>query len=316
MYLGIDIGGTRLKVGVVDESGRVLCEGEAPTPDNRRDLEQRLPMLIREVLGDVGPDAVGFGCKGVIDAATTEVRTMPGLWEYLQGMRLSTLLKGIVADGVRVAADNDAKAAMAGEVMWGAAKGRRNAFLLTLGTGVGGAILADGKIMRGAGDVAGHLGHITADPDGPLCICGNYGCLQTVFSARAIEAEAWTAVHAGVSSPMTNAIRALPERLTCQFVFAEAQRGDPVASGILARQIRLLGAAVAGLMLALDPEIVILSGSIAQAGPALFEPLQFEVDWRVKGLLKRSVPMVPSGVEDTSGVVGAAALAACSSADR
>ena len=197
-------------MGVVDESGRVLREGEAPTPDNRRDLEQRLPMLIREVLGDVGPEAVGFGCKGVIDAATTEVRTMPGLWEDLQGMRLSTLLKGIVADAAG-GRRNDAKAAMAGEVMWGAAKGRRNAFLLTLGTGVGGAILADGKIMRGAGDVAGHLGHITADPDGPLCIRGNYGCLQTVFSARAIEAEAWTAVDAGVSSPMTNAIRALPE---------------------------------------------------------------------------------------------------------
>jgi len=216
----------------------------------------------------------------------------------------------LIPGGVPVAADNDAKAALAGEVMWGAAKGRRNVFLLTLGTGVGGAILADGMILRGAGDVAGHLGHITADPDGPLCICGNYGCLQTVFSARAIEAEAWAAVHSGVSSPMTNALRAVPERLSCRFVFTEAQRGDPVASGILARQIRLLGGAIAGLMLALDPEIVILSGSIAQAGAALFEPLQMEIDWRVKGLLKRSVPLAPSGVEDTSGIAGAAALAA------
>jgi glucokinase len=109
---------------------------------------------------------------------------------------------------------------------------------------------------------------------------------------------------------MTNALRSFPERLNCEFVFAEAQRGDPVASGILSRRLRVLGAAIAGLLHALDPEIVILSGSIAQAGPALFEPLQREIDWRVQGLLPRSVPLVPSGVKDTSGVVGAAALAA------
>lgn len=314
MYLGIDIGGTRLKAGLVDSNGRIIRDGEAPTPGNRADLEQRLPMLIREVLNGLEPEAAGFGCKGVIDAETTEVLTMPGVWEYLQGIRLSSLAAGLIPGGVPVAADNDAKAALAGEVMWGAAKGRRNVFLLTLGTGVGGAILADGRILRGAGGVAGHLGHITADPDGPLCICGNYGCLQTVFSARAIEAEAWAAVHSGVSSPMTNALRAAPEHLSCRFVFTEAQRGDPVASGILARQIRLLGGAIAGLMLALDPEIVILSGSIAQAGAALFEPLQMEIDWRVRGLLKRSVPLAPSGVEDTSGIAGAAALAASAAA--
>lgn len=310
MYLGIDIGGTRLKAGVVDSAGCVVRSGEAPTPDNRRDIEQRLPMLVREVLLGQQPQAAGFGCKGVIDSATTEVRTMPGVWEYLRGILLRDLLVGIVPGGIPIAADNDAKAALAGELMWGAARGRSNALLLTLGTGVGGAILADGKILRGAAGVAGHLGHITADPDGPLCICGNYGCLQTVFSARAIEAEAWTAVHSGISSPMTNALRAAPERLSCQLVFSEAQRGDPVASGILARQIRLLGGAVAGLILALDPEVVILSGSIAQAGPALFEPLQMEIDWRVKGLLQRSVALLPTGVDDISGVVGAAALAA------
>lgn len=310
MYLGIDIGGTRLKAGLVAPDGRVISQAESPSPDNRADLEQRLPMLIREVVGAQVPAGVGFGCKGVIDSATTNVRTMPGLWGYLVGLSLKDFVKDIVGPDLPVAADNDARAAMAGEFLWGAAKGRSNALLLTLGTGVGGAVLAEGKILRGAGDVAGHLGHVNADPNGPLCICGNYGCLEAVFSARAIEADAWTAVHLGIASPMTNVLRSWPERLSCQFVFEEAQRGDPVASGILARKIRLLGASIAGLLHALDPEVVILSGSIAQAGPVLFEPLQMEVDWRIQGLLKRSVPLVSSGVQDTSGVVGAAALAA------
>jgi glucokinase len=310
VYLGIDIGGTRLKAGLVDRSGRIVREGEAQSPHNRPDLEQRLPQLVREIVGDANPAAAGFGCKGIVDAGTTAVRTMPGVWNYLVGIRLSDLLDGIIAKGTPVAADNDAKAAMAGELLWGAARGRRNALLLTLGTGIGGAIVSDGRLLRGAADVAGHLGHITADPNGPLCICGNYGCLEAIFSARAIEAEAWAATHLGVASPMTNALRSVPTRLTCQFVFEEASRGDPVASGIIARRMRVFGAALAGMLHALDPEIVILSGSIAQAGPLLFEPLQKEVDWRIQGLLKRSVPLCSSGVTDTSGVVGAAALAA------
>ncbi|MBI5086956.1 MAG: ROK family protein, partial [Acidobacteria bacterium] len=129
------------------------------------------------------------------------------------------------------------------------------------------------------------------------------------FSARAIEAEAWTAAHQGCVSSMTEILRTAPDSLDCRFVFAQAARGDLIAPGILERRIKDLGAAIAGLLHALDPEVVILGGSIAEAGAALFEPLQREVDWRVKGLLKRSVPLLPNGVADTSGVVGAAGLA-------
>lgn len=310
MYLGIDIGGTRLKAGLVDESGRLIRSAATASPVSRQALESTLPTLIRQVLdGEPNPRAVGFGCKGIIDAGTSQVRTLPGLWGFLVGLRLSGTVEGLVDRGTPIAADNDAKAALAGEVAWGAAQGRRNVLLLTLGTGVGGAILADGKILRGATDVAGHLGHICAEPDGPLCICGNHGCLEAIFSSRAIEAEAWAATHLGCSSPMTEILRAHPEALSCQFVFEQAGLGDPIAQRLLATRIRTLGACLAGLLHALDPEVVILSGSIAEAGAALFEPLQREVDWRVRGLLKRQVPLVPTGVNDTSGIVGAAGLA-------
>jgi glucokinase len=116
-------------------------------------------------------------------------------------------------------------------------------------------------------------------------------------------------MHQGCASPMCDTLRAGPGALSARFVFEQAALGDPIAKNILADKIRILGAAIAGLLHALDPEVVVLSGSIAEAGAALFEPLQREVDWRIQGLLGRAVPLVPSGVGDTSGVVGAAALA-------
>jgi glucokinase len=310
VYLGIDIGGTRLKAGLVDEEGRVVRSKATTSPATRKGFEKTLPALIRQVLGEDAPRGVGFGCKGIIDTATTTVRTLPGRWGFLVGVRLSDMVEGLVPKRTPVAADNDAKAALAGEVLWGAAKGRSDVILLTLGTGVGGAILAGGRILRGSSDVAGHLGHLTADPDGPACICGNYGCLEAVFSARAIESEAWAAMHQGVASPMTDILRTQPEALSCRFVFEQAAIGDPVAREIIARKIRVLGATIAGLIHALDPEVVIVSGSISEAGRALFEPLQKEVDWRIRGMIKHPVPLISSGVNDTSGIVGAAALGA------
>jgi glucokinase len=310
MFLGIDIGGTRLKAGLVDSEGRILRQAFSTLPASRAALLSTLPVLVNQVVEGDAVLAAGFGCKGIIDRATTEVLTMPGVWHFLEGLRLSETLQNTAAAGVPVAADNDAKAALAGEIAWGAARGRSNVFLLTLGTGIGGAILSDGRILRGASGAAGHLGHLTVAPDGPDCICGNRGCLEAVFSARAIEADAWSATHLGVASPMCDILRANPDSLSCRFVFEQAALGDPVARRIVERKIPVLAGAIAGLVHALDPELVIVSGSVAGAGEALFEPLRRGVAWRIRGLIKHEVPIVPSGVNDTSGIVGAAGLAA------
>jgi len=309
MYLGIDIGGTRLKCGLVTASGEMLRAADTHSPASRQALESALNTLVPQVLDGREPLAAGFGCKGIIDTADTMVRTLPGVWSFLVGVRLSDMLSGLIPAGTPVAADNDAKAVLAGEVVWGAAQGRRNVLLLTLGTGIGGAVLCDGRILRGAAGVAGHLGHVLADPNGPPCFCGNHGCLEAIFSARAIEAEAWSLVHKGCSSPMAEILRAHPETLSTRFVFEQAALGDSLARHILDTKIRVFGAVLAGLLHAFDPELVILSGSIADAGAAVFEPLQREIDWRVRGLLKRPVPLVPTGLRDTSGIAGAAALA-------
>ena len=309
ILLGIDVGGTRLKAGLVDGGGAVLKQDSASTPDTIKTFHERLKQLVGDVIQDARPAATGFACKGIIEPDTTLVDRLPGAWQFLEGHRLDETLAGLIPDAAPVTADNDAKAALAGEVMWGAAQGRRNVLLLTLGTGIGGAVLDDGRLLRGASGVAGHLGHTLVDPDGNSCLCGAKGCLETVFSSRAIEAEAWSAMHQGVASPMTRELRENPASLNCRRIFEHAAGGDRVAMEILGRRIELFGAGLAGLLHAFDPEIVILTGQVAEAGEQLFAPLRRAVHSRTQGLLRRDVPIVPGGVNDTSGVVGAAALA-------
>lgn len=303
--LGVDIGGTRIKAGLVARDGRILKQRSAETPIDPEQFKRVLAAMIRELAPEDGSLAgVGIGCKGIIDYQTTRIEVLPGLLRPLEG----TLLSDLVPLKVPVRADNDAKVALAGELLWGAGRGRSNVVLLTLGTGVGGAVLAEGKFLRGVGGVAGHLGHYTLDPDGPVCICGNHGCLEAYFSADAIEAEAFRAVHAGCVSALTDRFREHPERITCRDVFDAAAVGDSLACVIRDRATRRLAAAIAGLLHIFDPEIVILGGQIVEAGAALLEPLQREVHWRTQGLLRRAVPIVVQQVEDRSGISGAAAL--------
>jgi glucokinase len=307
VVLGIDIGGAQIRAGMVDESGAILASRTIETP---HDIETFLPQLhdaIRWLLEATSvPAGVGIGCKGIINPDSTQVEVLPGALHFLEGLRLADLV-GLPLD-VPVFADNGARVALAAELVWGAAKGRQNVMMLTLGAGVGGAVLAGGHLLRGHSGVAGHLGHITVDPDGAVCACGNRGCLETVFSARAIEGEAWSAVHRGCSSSLTRLFREQPQLATCRTIFQAASEGDDLAQSIVGRAIAKLAAAMAGLLHVFDPEVVILGGQIADAGEDLLEPLQEEVWERSRGLLRRDVPIVPQEVADKSGIVGAAGL--------
>ena len=308
MYLGIDVGGTRLKAGLVDDSGAVLRSASTDTPSELQVFRKAVRQLAEQALGGATPAAAGFGCKGVVDRETTRIECLPGAWNFLEGTLLSSTLEGLLEPGTPVTADNDAKAALAGEMAWGAARGVKDALLLTLGTGVGGAVLADGRILRGAAGLAGHLGHINVEPDGMPCVCGGRGCLETVFSARAIEAEAWAAAHQGASSPLIDALREGRAELRCEKIFEAAAQGDAIAAWIVERRIHKLAAAVAGLFHAFDPEVLILAGSVAAAGETLLAPMRTELAWRTRVMLRREIPIALAGVLDNSGVVGAAAL--------
>ena len=247
-----------------------------------------------------------MGCKGTINPDTTEILSLRGPLHFLEGLRLADLV-GLPLE-VPVFADNDARVALAGEVVWGAARGIDNVLMLTLGNGVGGAVLNDGRLLRGHSGSAGNIGHLTINPHGAFCACGNRGCLETVFSARAIEADAWAAVHRGCDSVLTQLFRDQPQLASCRTVFQAAREGDSLAVQIVSRAIYNLGAALAGLLHIFDPEIVILGGHVADAGTDLLVPLQDEVWTRSRGLLGRDVPIVEQQVADNSGIIGAAGL--------
>jgi glucokinase len=307
LVLGIDIGGNQIRAGMVDEEGAILASRTIQTP---ADLDTFLPSLqdaIHWVVESTAlPSGVGVGCKGLIDPDTTRVECLRGPLHFLQGLRIVDIV-GLPLE-VPVFADNDARVALSGEIVWGAARGRENVLMLTLGNGVGGAVLVNGRLLRGHCGMAGHLGHITVEPHGAVCSCGNRGCLETVFSARAIEADAWAAVHRGCDSVLTRLFREQPQLASCRTVFQAASEGDVVAAAIVSSAIYKLGAALAGLLHIFDPEIVILGGQLADAGADLLVPLQEEVWNRSRGLLGRDVAVVEQQVADKSGIIGAAGL--------
>ena len=307
MVLGIDIGSNQTRAGMVDQEGAILASRTIQTP---ADLDTFLPSLqdaIRWLVESTElPSGVGVGCKGMIDPDSTRIESLRGPLHFLQGLRLADIV-GLPLE-VPVFADNDARVSLAGEMVWGAARGRENVLMLTLGNGVGGAALVNGRVLRGHSGVAGNMGHLTVNPHGAICACGNRGCLETVFSARAIEAEASAAVHRGCDSVLTRLFREQPQLASCRTVFQAASEGDALAAAIVSRAIFDLGAALAGLLHIFDPEVVILGGQVADAGTDLLVPLQEEVWSRSRGLLGRDVPIVEQQVADKTGIIGAAGL--------
>ena len=298
--LGIDIGGTAIKAGIVRISGDLVETVNEPSPRTasalRDFVDSALKRAARPVCG------IGIGCKGIIDASSTRVQSSPGDLRFLEGH----LLSDVVATDVPVCAENDARTALLAEVLWGAAHGRRNVVMLTLGTGVGGAVLINGSMLRGMGGVAGHLGHVTVDPGGELCICGNYGCLETLFSSRAIESAYWAHLHRAAATQLSvDAAGRLPNT---EAIFRAAAEGDDCARYVVDRALEHLASAIVSFMHIFDPEIFILGGNIAAAGPALIAPIQDKIARRTKTMLGRQVPIVFQKIVAYGGVAGAAGL--------
>jgi len=178
--------------------------------------------------------------------------------------------------------------------------------MLTLGTGVGGAVLVDGAILHGAGGAAGHLGHVTLDPRGGLCICGGYGCLETHFSSRAIESDYWAHMHR--AAPTKLSVGSDGRRPDTEAIFRAASEGDESACCVIDRALEYLAAAIVNFLHIFDPEIFILGGNIAAAGPQLIAPIRDKIAQRTKILLGREVPIVYQKTIGFGGVAGAAGL--------
>lgn len=311
--IGVDLGGTKVAAGVVDANGRILGKGHRATEVHRGTgaVLQNLELAIREAL-DRCPRpvreqvrGVGVGAPGIIDAATGTVLLAPNLrW---QDVPLPALLAARLGQPVRL--ENDANCAALGEQWAGAAAGRRHVLMVTLGTGVGGGLILDGHLYRGARGLAGEIGHIPVEANGPPCGCGGRGCLELYASASAIAARGREAVAAGQGEAIRHHARRLARgQVTARAVLAAAQRGDATAVGIIRGAAARLGWVLAGLVNALNPEMIVIGGGLARAGALLLEPLRAEVDRRSLAGPARQVELVTARLGNEAGLVGAATL--------
>lgn len=299
--IGIDIGATAVKAAVVTLRGELIGKRQKPSP--------RTPTALRDFVHTVLKSSkrsvcgIGIGCKGVIDPATSRVVTLPGDLHFLEGRHLAEVVD---PGDLPVHANNDARTALIAEVLWGAARGKRNVVLLTLGTGVGGAVLVDGAILHGASGAAGHLGHVTLDLHGGLCICGNRGCVETRFSSRAIESDYQAHLHRAAPTRLSAGKAGRPP--STQAIFRAAAEGDESARCVLDRAFEYLTGAVVSFLHIFDPEVLIIGGNIAESGLQLLSPIRDEVARRTRILLRREVPIVFQSLVGYGGVAGAAGL--------
>lgn len=289
--LGLDLGGTSVKAVAVSAEGRLLERTvETFDPDAPRAFLVAMHAARDRLMSAAGtaPQALGVSAPGLAAADGRRIAYMPGRLAGLEGLDWTEALEA--ARPVPVL--NDAHAALLGEVWRGAARGARNAVLLTLGTGVGGAALVDGRLLRGAIGRAGHLGHISLDPDGPPDICGTPGSLEWAIGNATLRERSQ-----GRFATTHDLIRA-------------AEAGDPFARAVWLKSMRALAAGVVSLINVLDPEVVVIGGGIARAGAALFEPLAAELErmeWRPGG---HRVRVVPAELGEFAGAYGAAYHAA------
>jgi glucokinase len=302
--IGIDIGGTKLAAGLVGADGAVLRRTRRDTP---ADDAAAIDDVVAEVVAELAADErlpVGVGAAGLIDGDGV-VRYAPNLdWE---GYPLQTVLAKRL--GVPVTVDNDANTAAWAEYRVGAGReAQMSLVMLTVGTGVGGGLVMGGRLVRGASGLGAELGHLIVLEGGPVCPCGNRGCLEALASGTAIGRTAREHRAAG-RLPDGSALLDL-DAPDGRAVTAAARDGDAGALAVLAEVGGWLGVGIASLVNALDPEVVVLGGGGMNAGDLLLEPAVAAAHGRIIGLAHRPAPpIVPAELGDDAGLVGAALLA-------
>lgn len=304
--VGIDVGGTKINALRVARDGEVLERKQAPTP--AEDEEATLAAMIDIARATISDDvlAIGVGAAGLIDASDGVMTFAPNLaWRNLPiAARMREALE------LPVQVDNDANVAAYAEYRFGAGRGFRHMLLVAVGTGIGGGIISDGKLFRGANGFAAEIGHFIVEPGGPLCGCGNLGCWEQVAAGRAIDRMGREAARAHEHSILARLAGGDPESVTGALVTEAARQGDEPSLRVLSEVGRRLGEGIAGLVNILDPQIVVVGGGAAVAGDLLLEPARAAFLDTVEGPEHRPrVPIVAATLGNDAGAVGAAALA-------
>jgi len=300
LYIGVDLGGTKIAAALLTEEGKVLNRKQIPTraEEGPERIIQRIEELIDELSADREIRGIGVAAPGPLDANTGILYSPPNLpgWKDIP---LKDLLEHRFQLPVHV--ENDANAAAWGEYWWGAGKRRDPMLYLTVSTGVGGGWVLGGQLFRGVHTYAGEVGHTIVDPDGPPCSCGRSGCLESLVSGWAM-AKRWREWDGK------------KRELTAEQIFALHREGDPLAGKLVGEAIRHLAIGLSNLVHLFDPSLIVIGGGISRAGDLLFFPLRQELEKWLMPAFQKSCEVIPAELGPDAGTWGAAALAirACS----
>lgn len=313
--IGVDLGGTNIAAGAMPLDGtREIAMRMTPTrADEGADaVVDRIARMIEDVIAQTQAETgaerddflgVGIGSPGPLDRERGIVIVTPNLgWRDFP-------LRDEVSRRVSLQAtlDNDANCATLGEWWAGAAKGGRNVVGLTIGTGIGGGLILDGKLYHGASDAAGEIGHTTIDSTGRRCKCGNYGCLEAYTSGPAIAERARESIRGEEESMLLAMVDGDASKITAQTVYDAAKRGDLIALEVVRDTAHFLGVGISNLINIFNPDTVVVAGGVTQAGDALFDPLRAEVRRRAFKPAVEACRIVPGALPLSAGVVGAVA---------
>jgi len=314
--IGVDIGGTNIVVAAVPfEGGAAAAVRSLPTESEQGAdaVVSRVADMVSETVRELREEhgvsrdeiaGVGIGSPGPLDRASGVVVNTPNLgWRDLP-------LRDMVSKAVGFTAtlDNDANCATFGEWWLGAGRDYQNLVGITLGTGIGGGIILGGELIHGASDSAGEIGHTTIDFTGRKCKCGNYGCLEAYCSGPNIAARAREGIEAGAESVLVTLVGGDLDRITAATVYEAAVLEDRYANEVMAETAKILAAGIANLINILNPEAVVIAGGVTRAGEHLFAPLRAEVRRRAFRTAADACVILPSALQETAGVVGAAGV--------
>src|SRR6267143_2456139 len=302
-FIGIEVSSAKLRAATVDNEGVIRERREEPLePENLIAQVARVVKDLQEGANNIG--AVGIAIPGLVNRQTDRVIAS----NYLpRPVRENLHEEAMKATGLRVELENDANAAAYGEYKIGAGRGSKDLFYITIGDGIGGAIILDGKLWIGASGLAGEVGHITIDTEGAECICGNTGCLETVASAPNIVGRANERLDRDSTSSLSKL--ALTEDFSANDMAREAKEGDDFSLMMIERTGKYIGTGVASVINLLNIERIVLGGGVMQAGELILNPIIQEAKRRAFQPCFEATQIVVAALGEDAATIGAAMLA-------
>ena len=308
--VGGDLGGTRFRVALADESGRFLFRDSVLTEvqQGREAILGRMVSLLKRAvaLSPAAVSAITIAAPGPLDPFKGIIHKAPNI-PHFENISLTDIIGGAL--GIPTHLNNDCNLGALGEAKFGAGQGLGCLVYITVSTGVGGGVIDHGQMLLGATGAAAEVGHMTIDMNGPVCGCGNRGCLESFASGTGIRNQAVAALRGGARSSLLDLVGGDVDRVRAETVVEAARAGDPLASDLMRRAGYALGVGVANVMHLYDPDLIALGGGVTNAGELLFAPMREAIEERAMAYYRQRIRVVPSALGDDVGLYGAVAHA-------